>query len=359
MKLAFVHDYLHTYGGAERLLEAMHRVYPDAPIFTTRYKPEALPPTFPHTSVRPIPITQSRFWNVLAKQLTFLYPVLFESLSLDGFDVVISSTSGFAKGVVTTASQKHICYCHTPPRFLYGYEGESAKRDRWYYRPVVSILDYFLRQWDYASSYRVDQFVTNSNNTARRIKKFYGRDAITLYPPVHIPSERKHTSTDRKHFLVVSRLVAYKHVELAVLACTILREPLVVVGEGPEYASLKAMAGDTVKFVGFVPDDILQQLYQEAKALIYTSYDEDFGITPLEAMAHGTPVIAHRSGGMQESIMDGVTGMFFDDYSVEGLQSAIRMLKARKFDESVCIRRAQEFSFERFKEQLVHIVNRL
>lgn len=355
MKIAFVHDYLYTYGGAERLLEAMHRVFPDAPIFTAQYVRDKLPATFPHDYVRPISLTQSRFWRLFAKQLTFFYPVLFESLDLSGYDVVISSSASFAKGVITTSNQRHICYCHTPPRFLYNYEGESAKRNRWYYRPFVSVVDYGLRQWDYAASYRVDQFITNSQNTANRIKKFYDRDAMVVYPPVMLPAASA-KQREKKHFLVVSRLATYKHVELAVLACTALNAPLVVVGEGPERPRLEAMAGENVQFAGFVSDNHLQELYQEAYALIYTTRDEDFGITPIEAMAHGVPVIAHNSGGMRESVLDDETGVLFDDYTVDGLQSAIQQFKQMQFDEAACKNRAGDFSFERFREQLEAIV---
>lgn len=355
MKLAFVHDYLYTYGGAERLLEAMHRVFPDAPIFTAQYVHENLPQTFPHQYVRPISLAQSRFWRLFAKQLTFLYPVLFETLDLSGYDVVISSSASFAKGVITTSQQKHICYCHTPPRFLYNYEGESTKRDRWYYRPFVGVVDYALRQWDYAASYRVDHFIANSKNTARRIKKFYNRDASVVYPPVLLP-KISNEMRKQKHFLIVSRLAAYKHVELAVLACTALNEPLVIVGEGPERSRLEAMAGETIQFVGFVPDEQLQTLYQEAHALIYTTRDEDFGITPIEAMAYGVPVIAHNSGGMRESVIDGETGVLFDDYSVKGLQSAIQQFQQMQFDETTCRNRAEQFSFERFQEQFEAII---
>ncbi len=358
MKVALVHDFLNTYGGAERVLWSMHKVFPDAPIFTTFYDPTKLPAEFPHDRVVPSPLANHPLAKISSKVFSLSLPLVFESLDLDEFDVVISSTASFAKGVITNSRQFHLCYCHTPPRFLYKYEGESTKRSRWYLKPWLSLVDSYLRVWDYAASLRVDVFLANSQNTASRIKKFYQRESIILYPPVAtIPRNSNNSSVGEGFFLVVSRLVPYKHVELAIEASNRLGFNLKVVGQGSEFNRLAALAGSTVELLGFVSEDELGLLYQQCKGVIYTPRDEDFGLIPIEAMAWGKPVIAHNSGGVQETIQDDVTGILFDEYTVDGLIGAIQRFEEVTFDPNVLYEHTQKFSEERFRESLLQVVH--
>lgn len=375
MKVAFVHDFLDSYGGAERLLHSMHEVYPDAPIFTTRFNAASLPDSFPIESVREVPWLQNRFVQFFSKQLTFLYLIAFESINLNEYEVIISSSANFAKGILTRPEQIHINYCHTPPRFLYKYEGESDKRMKWYYAPFVSLLDSYLRIWDYVAARRPDYFIANSKNTATRIKTFYHRDSTVIYPPVNISSKQQAASNNQgeneelgtrdeeidqksNFYLVVSRLAAYKHVELAIEVCNRLCLPLTVVGVGPEQENLEKLAGGTVTFEGFVSDKRLSELYRSAKALIYTVRDEDFGMTPIEAMSFGCPVIAHRSGGTLETVLEGKTGEFFDEYSVEGLLDVVENFNSNNYTYENLINRASDYSIERFKKELESFVEK-
>ncbi|MCA9397250.1 glycosyltransferase, partial [candidate division WWE3 bacterium] len=360
----FVHDFLDSYGGAERLLHSMHEIYPDAPIFTTRFDPSALPDSFPVQSVREVTWLRNRLVKLFSKQLTFLYLIAFESINLNEYDVVISSSANFAKGILTRPDQIHINYCHTPPRFLYKYEGESDKRMKWYYAPFVSLLDSYLRIWDYVAAQRPDYFIANSKNTAARIKTFYHRDSTVIYPPVNIENhtgsidsldakdESLKDASKSSFFLVVSRLAMYKHVELAIGVCNRLCLPLTVVGVGPEQENLEKLAGETVTFEGFVSDKRLSELYRSAKALIYTVRDEDFGMTPIEAMSYGCPVIAHRSGGTLETVIEGKTGEFFDEYSVDGLLDVVENFNSNNYTYENLIKRANDFSRERFQDEI-------
>lgn len=361
MKVALVHDYLNQFGGGERVLEVLAEMYPDAPIYTALYDRERIAKGSPMLASRQI-ITPNygRFPLVHSfyKWFTFLYPLAFERFDLSAYDLVISSSANFAKGVLTNAKQRHISYIHTPPRFLYGYKTEESRRDKWLWRQILRPIDHFLRLWDFQAAQRPDVLVANSQNTAERIRKFYRREAVVIYPPVIIPDLPSFPSPPPSppFFLVVSRLSEYKHVDIVIKAANLLKLPLKVVGTGKEEKKIAALAGPTVEMLGFVLDSPLADLYRNCQAVICAVEDEDFGIVPVEAMAYGKPVIALRSGGFRETVIAGKTGVFFDEPTIESLARVWRSFRAEAFDPQTCRNQALRFSKERFVEEMRTLV---
>jgi len=373
MRVALVHDYLVEYGGAERVLEALHEIWPEAPVFVAYFDPKGLGPhrkRFKNWDIRESWAKNLPFMPRLLSFYRIFAPLFFESFDFSDFDVVISSTNiYFAKGIVTKPETVHICYCHTPPRFLYGYPYATRWRNYPIIKQVSDILNHFLRIYDFLAAQRVDWFVANSKNTAARIRKFYRREAKVIYPPVET---RKYAKLDAKKrengdfFLFVSRLDYFKRPDLAVEACNRLKLPLKVVGKGPEEERIKKMAGPTVEVLGEVSDEKLAQLYRGCRALIYPAEEEDFGIVPVEAMAAGAPVIALRSGGVRESVVDPSspeaakgqrpTGIFFEKPRVEDLMKAIQRYKDTRIHKKDCIKQAERFSKARFKKEIKKFV---
>jgi Glycosyltransferase len=330
MRIAIVHDYLAQGGGAERVVEAMHAVWPEAPIFTSVYDPEATFSSFQTMDIRTsflqrFPFARnSRFHKVALP----LYPLAFEHFDFSEYDVVLSSSSGFAKGVITGPETCHISYCHTPARFAWRYH-EYVTRGGYgkQVRKTLPFIVHFLRAWDYACAQnRVDYFLANSRNIARRIRKHYGRGSDILYPPVDVHRFLVAEKPSADFLLVVSRLLSYKRVDLAVAACTRLNLPLKVVGTGPDLARLKSMAGPSVEFLGRLPDSEVTRLMSNCRAFLFPG-EEDFGIAPVEAMASGRPVIALRAGGALETVIEGETGLFFDEPEVDSLVETLRRLE--------------------------------
>jgi len=268
VKIALVHDYLNQLGGAERVLAAIHEIWPKAPIYTAIHDKKKCQASIPPSKIITPPISRTPLISRFYKYFSFLYPLLFESFDLSEFDVIISSSSNFAKGVITRAGQVHICYCHTPPRFLYHYPTEGNYRQHWFWGRLLPPLDNFLRVWDYAAAQRVDYFVANSYTTAARIKKFYRRKARVIYPPVSLdleqlgklspthrgtgilkPSEKPSSSEfSDNYFLSVSRLSRYKNIDVVIKACNKLKVNLIVVGSGPERKNLEELAGEVERW---------------------------------------------------------------------------------------------------------------
>ncbi|MCL5003992.1 MAG: glycosyltransferase [Patescibacteria group bacterium] len=377
MKVAIVCDYLNVYGGAERTLEAILEIYPQAEVFTSLYDPSKFregslirgtrvrsSPDFrgiiPKIGIIPI----FRFiLSIFPKHLTFAMPFFFERFDLSGYGLVISLGTIWSKGVRTQPGQKHIFYCLTPPRFLYGYPSETAKRNVWYYRPFTTAIDHALRIWDFNAAQKPSRIVVISQEIQRRVKKFYRRNSVVIYPPVGSIRPRLADSQGEalrkrgEYFLIVSRLAAYKGIDVAIKACNELKLPLKIVGTGREEGRLKAAAGPTVEFLGFRSDEEIDGLYKGAKALIFPTPDEDFGIVPVEANAHGVPVIAHKSGGPLETMVEGRTAVFFKD--INELKEALKNFDESKFDPNLCIDNAQRFSKERFQEEFKKFVESL
>lgn len=369
MKVALVHDYLGEFGGAERVLLALSDMYPEAPIYTAFWRKG---PAWERFKDRDIRVSWAHsipgFATKLHGPLRFLAPLIWRSFDFHEYDVVISSaswyiTKGFEKKGPSASSGRpktvEICYCHTPPRWLYGYQTSKQSPLAKAYGTIVG---FFMRQYDFQAAQRVDCFIANSNETKRRIEKFYRRDATVIYPPIEISKgetlRAQGLTLKRDYYLVVSRLAQPKNVELAIRAANEMKLSLKIVGTGPDEARLKALAGPTVDFLGFVPDDELPKFYAGAKAFLALSADEDFGMTPLEAQVYGTPVIAYRGGGYRESVLDGKTGVFFDSLTVSSLVQAVRRFEKKRFSKHACQNNAERFSAVRFKREIQTFVDR-
>lgn len=322
MRVALVHDWLITMGGAEQVLEALARKFPEAPIYTGVVNRRNLSPFLQQRTI--IPTFVQSWPRALSwyNRYLLLLAYGFEQFDLSEFDLVISSSAAVAKGVVTRGETRHLSYVHTPMRYAWDlYHAYLRREARGVSRLFMGPVFHYLRLWDRLAADRVDLLVANSRTVQRRIAKHYGRDARVVYPPVAV-DEFSPDTRPGKHFLVLSRLVAYKRFDLAVEACTRLGVPLVVAGDGPERRRLKTMAGPTVRFVGRVGPEQRRQLMQEAVALLFPG-EEDFGIVAVEAQAAGRPVIAYGRGGLLDSVIDGKTGVVFGEQSVDELMEAI------------------------------------
>ena len=365
MKVALVHDFLAEYGGAERVLEVLHQMYPEAPVYTAFVDWEGLGPHA--VRLKDWDIRQS--WAASWPGIKRLYSPLrvwslnmFESFDLSEYEVVISSSNMYmAKGVVVKPGTVHLSYLHSVPKFLYGFTTARNWRQTWVGRWVAPVLNHKLRLTDYLASQRPDVLLANSETTKRRIAKYYRREAEVIYPPVvsgFTGQAGKKLELPNNYYLCVSRLVLAKHFELAVEAANREKFELVVVGRGPEGERLRAMAGETVRFMGEVTDEELAEIYQRAKAFIYPVEDEDFGMVAVEAMGYGVPVVGYNSGGVRETVEDGLTGVLFDELSVEGVMGAVQRLKKTKIIRQACRQRANKFSRREFERKIKQVVAR-
>jgi glycosyltransferase involved in cell wall biosynthesis len=350
MKVAIVHDYLNQYGGAERVLEALCELYPDAPVYTSIYSPEKVQHRFDHRRV--ITSFMQKLPGVMDHHQAFLpfYPFAFESFDLSDYELVISSSSAWAKGVITRPNTLHISYCHTPMRFVWQYE-DYARRER-LGKLAKAALPFFLsyvRLWDVTSARRPDYYVANSQTVARRIADFWRRDSVVINPPVETGRIPFSNGPRQDFYLWVGRLVPYKRADIAVKAFAELDLPLKVVGTGRDIEVLKHLAGPKTEFLGYVPDDEVRYLFSQCRAFIQSGA-EDFGITPVEAMAGGAPVIAIRQHGPAETVREGETGFFFEEQTPAALAATVRRFEreAVRFDNKAIRRYAQTFDRELF-----------
>jgi glycosyltransferase involved in cell wall biosynthesis len=340
MKVVLVHDYLREYGDAERVLQVLHRMYPDAPVYTAFIDQRRLGKDFDRFSGWNIQTTWAEKLPAIDRYFSAyrsLLPYIWESLDLSGYDLVISSSGDYiSKAILTVASTFHVCYCHTPPRTLWEPAAHAPRRsgyDTW--------VDSRLRQYDFYAAQRVDRFFTNSETVARRIRKFYRRSVEVIPPPVAIRADGQ---AGGKYYLYVGSLNQAQQVDLVVAACTRLERPLVVVGQGERASRLQQMAGESVRFLADVPDRELPVLYEDAKALIYPCSDADFGFAPVEAMGCGVPVIASGQSGIREVVLNYRTGLLFPEPTVESLCEAIVQFESLRFFPHACIQRAEEFA---------------
>lgn len=373
-KIALVHDYLREYGGAERVLEALHEIYPEAPVYTAFVDEKAMGQNwqrFANFDIRQSKMTKLPFYKKLFSPMRIFAKWAFEQFDLSEYDLVISSSNAYFAKAVKVPNGKHFCYCHTPPRVLYGYSAKSSWRANPLTRFAGNFLNHFVRQMDFLASKNPDVFIANSLETAMRIKKFYKRESIVINPPIEIydqaesffsklSKEELQDFSQKKrnsYYLYVNRLAMAKHPELAVQAATNLGIELKVVGSGSMLAGLQAMAGANVEFLGAVDDDELAELYRDAKALLYPVEDEDFGMVPVEAMSYGTPVIAHFSGGPMETITEGKTGLFFQELNVENLSQAIKNFEKNFIYEPIQIHQStKKYSSATFKMRLKELL---
>jgi glycosyltransferase involved in cell wall biosynthesis len=357
-RVALVHDYLNQYGGAERVLEELHELFPEAPVFTSMYWPARMSSTIRGLDVRTSFMQRLPLVTRNHQPFLLLYPLAFESFDLSEFDVVISNSSAFCKGVVTPPATLHICYCLTPMRWVWSYHAYVGReRLPAIARFVLPAAISQLRAWDVATAQNVDRFLAISRTVAARIRKYYRREATVIYPPVNTQAFTPQPERVADYYLIVSRLIPYKRIDLAVDAFTRLGLPLRIVGSGGrDEAALRARAGPCVQFVGRVSDAHLKELYAQCRALVFPG-EEDFGIAPLEANASGRPVIAYAGGGALDTVVDGQTGVLFHTQKVECLVETIQRFQQLEFDPAAVRAHAEKFDRRVFRRQLKAFVD--
>ncbi len=359
MKIALVHDQLQEFGGAERVLVVLMKAFPTADVFTCCFNPTKLGTHYQKFKNRKI-TTSWADKNFLTKKfyspLRFLTPLIWESFDFSEYDLVISSSGSYmSHGVITNPNTLHICYLHHPPRYLYFYETAREWKKYAIVRAYAYLINKGLRIWDYISAQRVDYFIANSIETKRRIKKFYRRDATVIYPPVSIPKKSEISNRTGKYYLTVSRLARAKHIEILIKAALKEGFNLKIVGKGRDMKFLRKIAGKArnIEFLEEVSDKKLNNLYRDAKAFLFASVDEEFGIAPIEALGHGVPVIAYSSGGVPEYIKEGINGYLYRDLTPDSLIKKIKILEALKVKEKMKMRKeayktASFFSTDKF-----------
>jgi glycosyltransferase involved in cell wall biosynthesis len=352
-RVALVHDFLLDLRGAERVFAAICDAWPQADVYTAVYDEKGTEGRFAARAPRASFLQNLRPTARTFRPLLPLYPHAIESLDLRGYDIVISSSSAWAHGVLVDPGAVHVCYCHNPFRYAWTErEATVAARPMPIRIPLRMLLSRW-RQWDWVVAQRVDRYVANSQVTAKRIERYFGRDADVVYPPVEL--SRFHPGEVGDHYLVVAELMAHKQIDVAVSAFNRLRMPLTVVGDGPELRRLRRLAGPTVRFTGRLPDDRVAELMRSARALVVTAAEE-FGIAAVEALASGRPVIALGAGGVLESVREGATGAYYRESHPEALAEVIARFDPFAFDPAVCVAAAQRFGIARFQAALRAIV---
>lgn len=358
MRVALVHDHLTHGGGAERVLAALHAMWPAAPTYTLLYDAARMGEEFRHMDIRTSFLQRLPGGLRWARYLLPLMPTATESHDLSEYDVVISDSSAFAKGVITLPTSLHICYCHTPTRYLWSHTWSYAAELRapsWAKKILPPFLT-FLRMWDRIAADRVDIFIANSAVVQERIRKYYRKESTVIYPPVD--THRFAISNNPKaYFLVGGRLVDYKRYDIVIEAFTKTGLPLKVFGAGPAENDLRKKAGPNIQFLGRVSDDERARLFADAIAFIHP-HEEDFGITAVESMAAGRPVIAYRRGGAVETVIDGLSGVLFDDQSWEELADTVLHFDHTKFDPNKIRAHAETYSLERFRKAMHEVVTK-
>ena len=356
MNVALVHDWLNQRGGAEDVLEEFVSLFPGAPVYTSLYWREKMPPQWQQWEVHTSFIDRLP-WAHRRQQLYLpIYPLAFEQMDFQGYDLVLSNKSGFCHGVITGPETLHICYCLTPTRFLWRYQQYAEQEN--ISRPVRAILPPFLnylRMWDWQAAARVDHFIAISQEVRRRIAKVYGRDSVIIYPPVDTGRFEPVSRTD-DYYLILGRLVPYRRIDLLIEAFNRLDRPLVIAGQGRDRERLEALAGPNVTFLGYVPDEDLPDLLARCRAFIFPG-EEDFGIAPLQAMAAGRPVIAYAAGGALDTVVPG-TGLLFGEQSVAAIMRAVADFDPDAVDPWFIRAHAEKFDVAHFRAQMMAYVAR-
>jgi glycosyltransferase involved in cell wall biosynthesis len=356
LKVAIIHYWLVGMRGGEKVLESLCEFFPQADIYTHVLDESAISKLISDhkistTFIQKLPQAKSKYQKYLP-----LMPLALEQLDLRNYDLVISSESGPAKGVITSPDTLHICYCHTPMRYVWDMYQDYLENTGRITKLLMPPLIHYLRLWDFASAARVDEFIANSGHVARRIQKHYRRDATVIYPPVDTAAFTQCGTTD-DFYLMVGQLVGYKRTDLVIEAFNRLGKPLVIIGDGEQFNQLHAQTKPNIKMMGRQPFSVIRDYYARCKALIFPG-EEDFGIVPVEAMASGRPVIAYRKGGAVETVIEGVTGLFFEKQTPEDLIQVIEQFEMthKQFNSEKIIHHAQSFSREIFKTKMQNFI---
>jgi len=363
-KIALVHYWLIGMRGGERIVECLCKVFPDIDIYTLIYDKNKISNIINSKNIYTSFLQKMPFSKKHHQVYLPFMPVAVEQFDLSNYDIVISSESGIAKGVITKPETCHICYCNTPMRYLWSMYFEYLKNEKINFikRNFIKAFFNYLRVWDLATSFRVDYFISNSDNVRKRVLKYYKRDSRVIYPPVPI-NEFKFSEKKEDYYLIVSQLIPYKRIDLAVEAFNELNKSLIIIGDGPERRRLERKAGKNIKFLGWQEDKVLKEYYSNARAFIFPG-EEDFGITPVEAQASGTPVIGYGKGGLLETVIDGVTGIFFNEQNVGSLVEAVKRFEklehninssnirknSKRFDISIFENEIKSFIIEKYND---------
>jgi len=329
-------------GGAERVAEAMHDSFPSAPMYTTVALPKGLPGSLRTADIRTsllqkLPSLDRRF-----RHYFMLYPFAVENFDLSAYDLIFSSSSGYAKGVRRRRNAIHVCYCHTPMRWVWRYDDYVAREGfGGTVRAALPYLLWGLRKWDLRASRQPNYYIANSNLVARRIKKIYGREAFVIPPPIDVQRFQMSNEVD-DYYLVLSRLMPYKRIDIAIEACKRMNRRLVIIGDGPDRARLEKLADDRIEFMGRQPDKVVNYFASRCQALLFPG-EEDFGMVPLEVNAAGRPVIAYRGGGALETVVENVTGIFFDQQNGYSLAEAIEKFEGLTWSQETLRHHAEKF----------------
>jgi glycosyltransferase involved in cell wall biosynthesis len=373
IKIALVHDFLIYPGGAEKVLKALSEIYPEAPIYTLLYDEKKMADDFAGKDIRPSYL--QNFPGFLRKHHRWLlpfYPTAVETFDFRDFDLVISSSGAWSKGIVTKLNTKHVAYLHSPMRFVWDYNEKYLQEKGRKTGIFVRFFLNYLRVWDRLAAERPEYLLANSVYTQKRISKYYKRDSQVIYPPVEKVLEVRNLELEKQiqpttyslqpssYFLIVSRLSPYKKIDVAVEAFNKLGLPLVVIGQGQQEKYLKKIAKENVQILGWQNAEVVEKYFENACGFVFPGED-DFGIAPVEAMAHGVPVLAYSKGGACEIVQEGITGEFFAAQTPEVLADGVRrfMLSKDKYEKEVIIKRAQEFSTERFKREFRGYINKI
>jgi len=361
MKIAIVADWLPVFAGAEHVIAEFHALWPQAPLYTTIANRGGLGP-LNDADIRTSPL--QKWYRLSGKRHRFLLPLMPRSLErfdLNAYDVILSSSHAVGKGIVPPSSAVHVCYCHTPMRYAWEMEREYLERShipRFLHKHIKHKLKQ-LRRWDLTTAKRVDTFIANSSETANRIKTIYNREAIVIHPPAQDRFFSFPLCTDAKKpdapYLAIGRMVSYKRFDLLIECANAHKIPLTIAGTGPDENHLRSLGGETVQFLGFVPDEDLPALYAESRALLLPQH-EDAGIVPLEAQACGTPVIAFAQGGALDTVKEKVTGLFFKEQTPQAIRDALERFEGMAFDPGQIRKHAEQFSSSNFRKKMREIV---
>jgi glycosyltransferase involved in cell wall biosynthesis len=355
VKVALVHDYFTQLGGAERVVEAMYQMLPNPTVFATVSNPQQLPEGLRSADIRTSWMRRLPAMDRYYRHYFPLYPLGVAGLNLKGYDLVVSSSSGYAKGVKVDLNAMHVCYCHTPMRWVWRYS-DYASRESFgiAQRVFLPLLISNLRRWDEHAARQPDQFVVNSTAVAERVWSAYKRRAIVIPPPIDV-DRFKISPVQEDFYLVLSRLVSYKRIDLAVDACTRMKRRLVVIGDGPDRARLESMAGPTIKFLGRVSDTVVESYAGRCRALLFPG-EEDFGMVPLEVNAAGRPVIAYKGGGALDTVIGGVSGILFDRSTSASLSEGIEACESRSWNTTEIRKHAEHFDSRSFRENFLALL---